>query len=361
MNKHNTEGVEKGRGALTLKIVRVLFVLACLVMGVIWARYVLENWGEPVVDFKGQFPWIALGGVVGGAIAVAILGLLGLISQEFYEKLSPLFLAVVMAMVVGYFMGQYILWWWPEVNVTLRVYVIASLVLLFGFIGISLGMTRASNWESIVEEVSKRTPRYGSPKLVDTSVIIDGRIADVWESGFIEGTLIVPRFVLQELQHIADSPDVLRRAKGRRGLDILKTMQESKGRLNLVVVDDNPAGVREVDGKLVAVARAYGAKIITNDYNLNKVAQIEGVDVLNLNDLANAVKPAVLPDERMEIKIVKEGKEAMQGVGYLDDGTMVVVDGGKHYVGNNVNVIVTSVLQTSAGRMIFGKLGDVIS
>jgi len=239
------------------------------------------------------------------------------------------------------------------------VYVIATLVLVSGFVGISLGLTRASNWETFVSAVNKRHAQYGSPKLIDTSVIIDGRIADVWESGFIEGTLIIPRFILQELQHIADSSDVLRRAKGRRGLDILKAMQETKGKLEVVIVDDDPQDIREVDAKLVRVALMYGAKIVTNDFNLNKVAQIEGVPVLNINDLANAVKPAVLPDERMNLKIVKEGKEPYQGVGYLDDGTMVVVDGGKNYVGKNVSVVVTSVLQTTAGRMIFSKLSAV--
>jgi uncharacterized protein YacL len=201
----------------------------------------------------------------------------------------------------------------------------------------------------------------GSPKIVDTSVIIDGRIADICDSGFLDGTLIIPRFVLGELQNIADSSDVLRRAKGRRGLDILKGMQDKVDKVQIVVVEDDFPEIREVDSKLLKLAQVYQAKVITNDYNLNKVAQIQGVSVLNINDLANALKPAVLPDEQMAVKIIKEGKEPLQGVGYLDDGTMVVVDGGKEYVGQSVSVVVTSVLQTAAGRMIFGKLSGVVA
>ncbi len=346
---------------MAVRIISVLFVLACLIMGVVWARYIIETVGENITEPINQFPWMVLGGLIGGTVSALVLLLLRLVHQEFYEKLSPAIVAVVLAMVMGYFVGQYILFWWPGVDITLRINVIASLVLIFGFVGIYFGLTQTGKWESLISAVAKRHPEYGSPKIIDTSVIIDGRIGDIWESGFIEGTLLVPRFILKELQHIADSPDVLRRAKGRRGLDILNTMQEGDKKVNIVIVDDDPRGVHEVDGKLVAVAREYGARIITNDYNLNKVAQIEGVPVLNINDLANAVKPAVLPDERMEVKIIKEGKEEYQGVGYLEDGTMVVVDGGKDHVGRNVAVVVTSVLQTSAGRMIFSKLSNVIS
>ena len=191
-------------------------------------------------------------------------------------------------------------------------------------------------------------------------MIIDGRILDIIDAGFVEGTLVIPRFVLKELQHVADSADVLRRTKGRRGLDILKAMQDNTSKVNIEIIDDDPRDIQEVDGKLLALARQYNAKILTTDYNLNKVAQIEGVDVLNVNDLANALKPAALPDENLEVKIVKEGKEADQGVGYLDDGTMIVVDGGRTYVGRRVSAVVTSVLQTAAGRMIFTKLGEVL-
>jgi uncharacterized protein YacL len=177
----------------------------------------------------------------------------------------------------------------------------------------------------------------------------------------MEGTLIVPRFVLHELQHIADSSDVLRRAKGRRGLDILKSLQGLDSKVKLEISDEDPADIREVDAKLVKLASKHGAKVLTTDFNLNKVAQIEGVQVLNINDLANALKPSVLPDERMEVKVIKDGKEPNQGVGYLDDGTMIVVDGGRPYMGRTVSVLVTSVLQTAAGRMIFTRFDGTVS
>ena len=178
------------------------------------------------------------------------------------------------------------------------------------------------------------------------------------KAGFIEGTLIVPRFVLVELQHIADSADDLRRKKGRRGLDTLKELQEGTSSVRVEVVDDDPADVAEVDQKLLVLARKYGAKVITNDFNLNKVAQIEGVEVLNINDLSNALKTIALPDEQLDVKIMNPGKEALQGVGYLEDGTMIVVDGGREHIGKTVSVVVTSVLQTERGRMIFTRLDD---
>ncbi|HDP35905.1 MAG TPA: TRAM domain-containing protein, partial [Candidatus Hydrogenedentes bacterium] len=229
--------------------------------------------------------------------------------------------------------------------------------------GIHLGLTRASNWESLISAVRQpqRVGVAGSLKLVDTSVLIDGRIADICASGFIEGTLLIPRFVLKELQNIADSSDIVRRAKGRRGLDILKTLQDEKTPIAVSIIEDDPGNSREVDEKLILLAKQYAAKVLTTDFNLNKVAQIDGVVVLNINDLANALKPAVLPDELMEVKLIKEGKEPTQAVGYLDDGTMVVVDNGRGYLGKNVEVLVTSVLQTSAGRMIFTRFNSLVS
>ena len=193
------------------------------------------------------------------------------------------------------------------------------------------------------------------PKILDTSVIIDGRIADICATGIIEGTLIVPKFVLLELQHIADSADALKRNRGRRGLDILKLMQES-GHVPVSIQDRDYEDVPEVDAKLIRMAREMDGVVVTNDYNLNKVASVQNVPVLNINELANAIKPLALPGEEMEAAIVKEGKEAGQGVAYLDDGTMIVVEGGKRCLGETVPVIVTSVLQTAAGRMIFAKL-----
>jgi len=193
--------------------------------------------------------------------------------------------------------------------------------------------------------------------LLDTSVIIDGRIADICKTGFIDGAIIVPQFVLDELQHIADSPIALRRNRGRRGLDVLSKLQEDDG-IQLEISEMDLASVPEVDGKLVALARRLDCPVLTNDYNLNRVAELQGVRVLNINELANAVKVVLLPGETLEMQIIQEGKEMDQGVGYLDDGTMVVVQGGKHLIGQSVEVEVTRVLQTVAGRMVFGQIQD---
>ena len=192
---------------------------------------------------------------------------------------------------------------------------------------------------------------------MDTSVIIDGRIAEVCETGFVDGTLIVPQFVLQELQHIADASDPLRRARGKRGFEVLERLRRTS-KVKVEVIERDFAQVREVDGKLMELARALSAKILTNDANLSRVAQLRGIEVLNVNELASALRPIALPGEPMRVLVVREGKEAGQGVGYLDDGTMVVVDSGRRYQGQTVEVIVTSVLQTTAGRMIFTRLRD---
>ncbi|MFL5777304.1 MAG: PIN/TRAM domain-containing protein [Chloroflexota bacterium] len=201
----------------------------------------------------------------------------------------------------------------------------------------------------------ERATAAGDPHIVvDTSAIIDGRIKDIVESGFIYGTLVVPKFVLEELQHIADSSDTLRRNRGRRGLDILAQMQKESP-TPIEVIDEPLPDITEVDAKLVALARARSKAILTNDYNLNRVAELQGVRVLNVNSLANAVKPAVLPGEELRVRVIQEGKEAGQGVGFLDDGTMIVVEGGVRYIDKDLDVSVTRVLQTVAGRMIFAQ------
>jgi uncharacterized protein YacL len=229
---------------------------------------------------------------------------------------------------------------------------------LFGYSGLLLGLRAGKDFTlaNMVKAFRSRIEE-GRATVIDTSVIIDGRIVDVCEAGFLEGHFIIPQFILQELQHIADSTDSLRRARGRRGLDILHKIQKMNN-IDVKIVDEDFPKIKEVDAKLVALARGLGAKIITNDFNLNKVAELQGVTVLNLNELANALKPVVLPGEKMNIFIAKEGKESNQGVGYLDDGTMVVVDHAKKTINRQVDVIVTSVLQTTAGRMIFAKLKD---
>lgn len=194
-------------------------------------------------------------------------------------------------------------------------------------------------------------------KILDTSVIIDGRVADICEAGFLDGALVVPQFVLKELQQIADSSQSIKRNRGRRGLEILQKVQKMS-HVQVIIAEKDFPEIPEVDLKLIELARSIGGKIVTNDFNLNKVAQLRGVSVLNINELANALKPVVLPGEIMQVFILKEGKEANQGIGYLDDGTMVVVDNSSHMIGTNIELVVTSVLQTTAGKMIFGKTDE---
>ena len=230
------------------------------------------------------------------------------------------------------------------------------------YLGISLAMLRAGDMIQPLglspSSLGRRTRERASSRsrlLVDTSALIDGRIADVSHTGFIPGQLIIPRFVLQELQHIADSSDPLRRRRGRRGLEMLSRLQK-ESEVPLQISEANLSDIEEVDAKLVKLARTWHCPIITTDFNLDRVAELEGVQVLNLNDLAASVKPVVLPGEEMELRIIQEGKEFGQGVGFLDDGTMVVVEGGRKFLNNRVEVVITRVLQTAVGRMIFAQL-----
>ena len=213
----------------------------------------------------------------------------------------------------------------------------------------------ATETQTTEQPVAKPAEVDKNYKLLDTNVIIDGRIADICKTGFLEGTLLIPVFVLEELQHIADSPDALRRVRGRRGLDVLKQIQDESAKLKVEVMNVDFEDIQEVDSKLVRLAQKVKGKIITNDFNLNKVAQLRGVEVLNMNDLSNAVKPVVIPGETMKVQVVKDGKEPGQGVAYLEDGTMIVIENGHRYLSRTISVEVTSALQTSAGRMIFAK------
>lgn len=228
---------------------------------------------------------------------------------------------------------------------------------LFGCIGIGIAVSKKNEvfFESFLEKkgIIKGKSTSG-PKILDTSVIIDGRIVDVCRSGFLEGELIIPSFVLEELRHIADSENTLRRNRGRRGLDVLNILQKEL-EYPVVVEKVEIPDENEVDSKLLKAAKKFNAKVLTNDYNLNKVAKIQNVSVLNINEIANALKPIALPGEEMKVRVIKDGKENGQGIGYLNDGTMIVVDGGKNHMGETINVMVTSVLQTAAGRMIFAK------
>jgi uncharacterized protein YacL len=229
------------------------------------------------------------------------------------------------------------------------------LALLVAYVGASALLRKTNDLEGLSAKLFPKTAaRRETYKILDTSVIIEGRIADICETGFLEGTLVVPQFVLREVQQIADSSDSLKRARGKRGFDVLQRVQRIS-KVKVQIHDLDFPDIREVDRKLIEMAKALGGKVVTNDYNLNKVAELSGVPVLNINELANALKPVVLPGELMHVHVLKEGKEAGQGVAYLDDGTMVVVDHGKKYLGQSVDVLVTSVLQTTAGRMIFGR------
>jgi len=232
-------------------------------------------------------------------------------------------------------------------------------LLLMTYIGLLVGANKGDllNPAALGTIFSGERPTRKSAKVLDTSVIIDGRIADIAEAGFIDGMMVVPEFVLRELQIVADSTDGSKRQRGRRGLDMLQRMQSNTNIQVQIVPDDFPS-IREVDLKLLELAKKWEAKVVTNDFNLNKVAHLHHVEVLNINDLANALKPVVLPGEKMNVLILKEGKEYNQGVGYLDDGTMVVVDHARRMIGKPVEISVTSVLQTASGKMIFGKLEE---
>ena len=327
---------------MDLIIIRVFFVIIVSV-----ACYVLEPFGltRPVdgivgiatgiavVLFEMRLRLVSLKRLIGAAIG-SVLGILGahLFSLVIRNSIEP---------------GN------------TQHFLELMVMLLMAYVGLIVGATKGDllNLAALGgifggEKQSKR-----SYKILDTSVIIDGRIADIAETGFLDGVMVIPQFVLRELQLVADSADSLKRNRGRRGLDILQRLQKV-ATLNVQIVEDDFPAVREVDMKLIELAKAYEAKIITNDFNLNKVAQLQGVEVLNINELANSLKPIVLPGEIMKVFILKEGKEYNQGVAYLDDGTMVVVDNARKMIGKTIDVSVTSVLQTTAGKMIFGKFDE---
>jgi uncharacterized protein YacL len=244
---------------------------------------------------------------------------------------------------------------WADTTDHRVVFLHSFILLAFPYLGIVMG-ARKGEWlePQRIASLFRDTGPQKRYRILDTSVIIDGRIADVCETGFLDGTLVIPQFVLKELQLVADSADSLKRNRGRRGLDILQKIQKMSG-VDVMISDIDFPDTREVDLKLIELGRTLQGKIVTNDFNLNKVAQLRGVEVLNINELANALKPVVLPGEFMKVFILKEGKEYNQGVAYLDDGTMVVVDNARRMISKNIDIVVTSVLQTTAGKMIFGR------
>jgi uncharacterized protein YacL len=288
-----------------------------------------------------------------------VTGLIILLSEYVLQKLSfGIILGGTAGLGVGLLLTGLTEWVGSAVfDVQTVLFHVGGLVFLLGFpyLGMVLGAQFGKD-RFVIRPGGHASHSTGS-KILDTSVIIDGRVSDLCETGFLEGPFIVPHFILQELQHIADSSDTLKRARGRRGLDILNKIQKMPD-LEVRIVEDDFAHIREVDAKIVALAKKVRAKVVTNDLNLNKVAELQGVRVLNINELCNALRPVVLPGETMRVFVLKEGKEPGQGVAYLDDGTMIVVDNARRWIGRNVDVVVTSVLQTTAGRMIFTRLKD---
>lgn len=376
------------------KILRYVIALLVGIMGYMLTDSFMPVW-EPIIDVKfwtmGFFGIsiikilaLAFGGLIGAVIGFFIA--MPLISQglrlaknmerllsrvpnqELMAGTAGLLFGLIIANLIGLAFYRVPL---------IGSYIPIILSAIFGYIGMRLASRKGpelyANWlqnRSIVKEKKKEAvPKdvettasvtvsdfesISVAKLLDTSVIIDGRIAELCATGFLEGPLVVPLFVLEELQHISDSADVLKRNRGRRGLDILQGLQQ-KELIDIKVIDDDFEDIAEVDSKLMRLALDKKWKIVTNDFNLNKVASLQGIEILNLNDLANALKPAMIPGEWIRVQVIKEGKEDNQGVAYLDDGTMIVIENGAQYVDTSIDVMVTSVLQTSAGRMIFAK------
>jgi len=328
---------------LGLWILRILLFLICGISG-----YTLTQGISPS-------PSIPLLGLIGGLLLAALTlliekGLKKIPLKNLLGSFIGLILGIMVANLLSnvFFSNLY--------NYQQTIFPLLSVLYgVCGYIGLRIGFKKGEEiqlpgWKLF----SKSVPQSENMKILDTSVIIDGRIADITETGFLEGALIIPQFVLNELQHIADSSDSIKRTRGKRGLEVLHQIQK-QARVDVRIMDRDYPAVKEVDSKLIELAKEVRGKIITNDSNLNKVAELQGIEVLNINELANSLKPVVLPGEEINVKILKEGKEMGQGVAYLDDGTMIVVDNGRKQMGKTIDVTVTSVLQTPAGRMIFAR------
>ena len=306
------------------------------------------------------FPLFRLPRWAGAAIAFIIGGII----MYLETRIRRTQFKVIWSSTIGTYAGVFLGWSLGAIykNITddapSALFIRIFFLIIMPYIGFLVGVQK-SEWldPAHLFRFFKEKSIGRSYKLLDTSVIIDGRITDLCDTGFIEGTLVIPQFVLKELQFIADSSDGLKRQRGRRGLDVLNHLQKSS-QISVVIWEMDFPEIRDVDSKLIELARQLDAKIVTNDVNLNKVAKLRGISVLNINELANALRPVVLPGESMRVFILKEGKEKDQGVGYLDDGTMVVVDNSRRMIGQNVDITVTSVLQTTVGKMIFGRYNE---
>ncbi|RKD33765.1 PIN/TRAM domain-containing protein [Thermohalobacter berrensis] len=349
------------RGAVSLVGVLLGYGIVALANSIEYLNFLKEFGFYPYVIFS------LIGGIIFFIISPSIIKVGKRLADSVEGELQkvPAFdmilgsVGLIIGLVIAYLISQ------PFLNLEIPYLgVIISIILysLLGYLGAIVPTKKREDFLSIVsffkrgtsKEKNLKTSSKVQPKVLDTSVIIDGRIADICKTGFVEGPLVIPEFVLEELQHIADSSDALKRNRGRRGLDILNKIQKEID-IEVIIYDKDFEDINEVDSKLLKLAQLLKGKVVTNDFNLNKVAEFHGVEVLNINELANALKPVVLPGEEMVVRVIKDGKESGQGVAYLDDGTMIVVDGGKKYIGDTISVMVTSVLQTAAGRMIFAK------
>ncbi|MGQ9647657.1 MAG: PIN/TRAM domain-containing protein [Thermodesulfobacteriota bacterium] len=330
-------------------ILRSLLLLICGVSGYYLARALSPS------------PFVGGGGVLGGLLLAGFaLWMEGRMKRVPLRNLLGSFIGLILGIMVANFISNAL---FPNLlgNQEGLFAFYGLLYAICGYLGIRIGFKKAEEFQmSGWKPFSKNLPRGGTSKILDTSVIIDGRIADITETGFLEGPLLIPQFVLGELQHIADSSDPVKRTRGKRGLEVLHHIQKQMN-VDVRIVDTDYPAIKEVDSKLIELGKQVHGKILTNDSNLNKVAELQGVEVLNINELANALKPVVLPGEEMNVKILKEGKEMGQGVAYLDDGTMIVIDNGRRQIGKTTDVVVTSVLQTPAGRMIFARLKEEAS
>ena len=363
------------------KVFRVVLTLCGMLLGFGVSTYLVENWS--VLGGLQQTERTLIVIVTTGFLGIIFFNIFSALSSrgermansmatELTEKLSaeellPVVIGLIAGLVIAYLISPIINGIQALQVLNLNVIITVLLYLLFAYLGITVARKLTPDLRALSSAVlpakeqqsSKRKAKNRSgaaPKILDTSVIIDGRIVDILKTGFIEGDIVIPSFVLVELRHIADSSDALKRQRGRRGLDILNRIQSEYGiEIYETGSDKSLEEIPEVDVKLLKLAQNMKGVVVTNDFNLNKVAGIQGVGVLNINELANTLKPVVLPGEKLQVFLVKEGKENSQGVAYLDDGTMIVVENGKKLIGKTVDTTVTSVLQTSAGRMIFAK------
>ncbi|MFH1478695.1 MAG: PIN domain-containing protein [Candidatus Omnitrophota bacterium] len=334
---------------MTLVFIRVFFILLSIVLGFQIGSFIQADGGG---DFS------ILGAIIGFVVAISISLFEFTMRKVSVRGLSSAVFGLIFGLIMAKLISDTISL--IPMDETFLYSSKVILTLIFCYLGMIVAIRGRDEFNIIVPYVKfSRQDQKDELILLDTSVIIDGRIVDICNVRFLEGKFVVPRFVLKELQQIADSSDSLKRARGRRGMDILGKLQKNQS-VDIKIHNEDFHDIQEVDAKIIKLAKILGAKVFTNDYNLNKIAEIQGVKVLNVNELANALRPVVLPGETLEIRLIKEGKEYNQGVGYLEDGTMVVVDNARRLIGQNVKSIVGSVLQTTAGRMIFGKLPEDI-